>query len=110
MHQHTWAAVDGVAGIIHQTYGVSAGLPCADLIFILAFARVMGRIRSRVEALGYFAISDTEAAAAFFGIPESANVRLVVSTVVYVDDGLFPVCALLKSLSNVFPRMLHSRC
>jgi hypothetical protein len=48
MYTNTWVTVEGVSRAINAVEGSSAGMPMADIIYGIAMARVLSRIRTNV--------------------------------------------------------------
>ena len=67
LHIGTWAATEGLAGVLHFQSGTLAGTPAADLVFISAFARVLKQTRRNLCDAGLLWRVDTSGAEAYFG-------------------------------------------
>ena len=48
----TWAAMEGLSGVIAYVRGTSAGTSLADLIFTVAFAQLLKQTRRRMDKEG----------------------------------------------------------
>ena len=64
--KHTWASFEGSVDVLNLSTGCSAGNPCADIFFALAFSKVSVAIRVLLREKGYCIDYDTAGVAAFF--------------------------------------------
>ena len=88
--KHTWATLEGSVDVLNMGSGCSAGNPCADVFFCLAFSKILKAIRIDLARRGYLVEYDTQAVAAFSGtdcdIPGPTFVGQEPS---YADDAVF---------------------
>ena len=66
LHTGTWASTEGLAGVLQFQSGTLAGTPIADLVFIVAFARVLRKVRMNLKEVGLFYPITTDGAAQYF--------------------------------------------
>jgi len=52
MYQYTWASTEGLNGVIHTKTGSAAGTPLADLMYVVAMSKVLGKFRSEMDVQG----------------------------------------------------------
>eukprot|EP00973_Karenia_brevis_P064121 8910553-Karenia_brevis.AAC.1 len=52
MHKHTWSSTEGLPGVVRTLRGTGAGLPLADVVYVVALAKVLRSLRSRLSAEG----------------------------------------------------------
>ena len=89
----TWASTEGLAGVIRFEAGTLAGTPTADLVFILAFARVLQKARSRLQEAGLIDHVTTTGADDYFGDATLAGDALQMQDADHMGDTVFPIMA-----------------
>ena len=89
LHVGTWAATEGLAGVVHFQSGTLAGTPAADLVFIAAFARVLKRTRRALDDAGLLQTIDATGADHYFGDATLAGIGQTLHDVDYMDDTAF---------------------
>ena len=81
-YKFTWFSQDSVPGVVHTTLGSLAGSPPADIVFSIAFSRVLLCFSSAVSAAGLSS-----------SLTGHGGPPIPLSTVAYCDDDAFPVVA-----------------
>ena len=81
LHSLTWSTTEGLTGVLHTTNGCMAGMPLADVVYILAMAKVLNVIRDKLRAAGLV----------HHIVPPGVQSEYPVWDVSYVDDAMFPV-------------------
>ena len=77
--QHTWASLEGTTEVLGLGTGCSAGNPCADIFFALAFSKVLSNIRVLLAERGLLVDFDTAGGGGLlrllFGLTETISVE-----------------------------------
>ena len=76
-----------------------AGTPIADVIFIIAFARVLRRARASLHAAGLCYSVEADGAAEYFGVAFDDGAPTQLGDSDYMDDRVFPVFAAAPELA-----------
>lgn len=94
MHAHSWFTMDALAPCWRSTSGSLAGSSLGDLIFLLAFSRVMAKARAELLAQGLVATMPLETQPPFLQ-HHSATIpsEVALESVEYMDDVAIPVLA-----------------
>ena len=102
IHRCSWFAVDGVPGCYESCCGALAGTSLADVIFLLAFSRVLHAVEARLRSAGALFQLPAAPVATQIGIIHGnppVGVGLHLGPVAYVDDVAQP---LLASAGQIF--------
>ena len=94
-HQSSWFAMDGVPGVSCTKSGALAGSTLGDLIFLLAFSRVMLKIRSAITHAGLStSVTFPDGAANIYSAcGGTCNDSLLIGDAEYIDDVAQPLIA-----------------
>ena len=65
---HTWVSFEGTSDVLGMGTGCSAGNPCADIFFALAFCKVLSSIRCLLDEHNLLVDIDTSGVASYFGL------------------------------------------
>ena len=103
IHRCSWFAVDGVPGCYESRCGALAGTSLADVIFLLAFSRVLHAVEARLRSAGALFQLPAATVAARTGIVQANNpgegLGQDLGPVAFVDDVAQPLVA---SASDIF--------
>ena len=107
LNTNTWASADYAGNILKSTRGYQAGVPLADIAFIVTVSVTTRRIRQELAKSGLSETMVMEGVHQYFGLtqPENIPVEIDVSNVGIVDDEVFLVIAdavdLIRKLAKV---------
>ena len=93
MHRSVWAAFDGNDHVLATAQGSQAGIPYADLVFMVAVARVTVYIQDELRMCGLMETWQTGAAKFLYGVKPDAVDSLELSEIGIIDDAAYPVVA-----------------
>ena len=101
---NTFATFEGVAGRTRMARGTGAGNPLADLMFLLAFMKVIQRLRKALTDAGLVVTFDVNGARSFLGLfpgdaAEPDIDRVALRDVSFADDLAFIIAALAKDMA-----------
>ena len=106
-HQCSWASVEGVRAIFEYFCGVIAGSSKADVLFILAYARIIHKLNDELQRLGLTRdICSDEVRG--LGLPDAlvqdlqcqlSNSKRNTSSVTFVDDLTIPLFSMAMQLT-----------
>ena len=93
--RNAFSTFEGTAGGCRMVQGTGAGNPLADLMFTIAFSKVIVRLRRALEAAGLVPIFDAAGASEFLGLasPSDNNDHVKAADVSYADDLAFVLAA-----------------
>ena len=83
------ATFEGCGSGTFMKHGTGAGNPLADLLFTVAYLKVIEFLRRKLKARGLVTIADADGASAFFGWHTWADVAAAIDKIVdtsYADD------------------------
>ena len=101
-HLLTWFSVEGLRHVTVFCQGCAAGTPLADLLYVIAMARILNKMETCLESLGLIYYYDASGTADFFGegVCELVHLgtrfdenRTPLRNVSYVDDVAVPIVA-----------------
>ena len=89
----SWLSFEGLRGVVRCITGTLAGTSLADLLYSLAFLRVLKRLRDELSQAGMTWEIDAKGASAYFGGLDLGPESFEVFDASYVDDLVVPVVA-----------------
>ena len=113
IHRCSWFAVDGVPGCYESCCGALAGTSLADVIFLLAFSRVLHAVEARLRSAGAMfklpaAIVATRVCIIQAGHPME-GLGQSLGPIAFVDDVAQPliasaneICSLVRSVISIY--------
>ena len=92
VNRNTWASAAYNVGAIQPSRGLQAGVPLADIAFILAVSVTTKNIRTNLAAEGLGCAFATDGAAQYFGVNDIAQAASL-EEISIIDDAVYPVVA-----------------